>query len=283
MGSELGDFLRTRRGQLAPRQVGLRAAGRRRTPGLRREEVASIAGVSIDYLVRLEQGREKNPSIGVLAALAGALVLSEEEHRHLHTLAALAHHDDRCAPVEKPPARVAPTVHELLGHLARVPAHVVGPFGDLLAWNPVWERLAEPLGALDPRHGRNLARYVFLDPAARTATPDWPSIADRYAAMLRQAFLRWSRDDDLVRLLDDLGESAEFGCRWAAHPVVEGFRGSLRVQHPLGALHVRFETLSVAADGQRLTYWPAVDEQTGALYRRLAGDRGPVPAAPSAP
>lgn len=254
----------------------MRAAGRRRTPGLRREEVASIAGVSIDYLVRLEQGRERNPSIGVLAALAEALMLSEEEHRHLHTLATLAHHDDRCGPVEKPQAQVAPSVRELLGHLAGVPACVAGPFGDLLAWNAGWERLAAPLGVLDARHGRNLARFVFLDPAARDAALDWSSVADRYVAMLRNAFLRWSQDDDLTRLLDDLRGSAEFVRRWDAHPVVEGFRGSLRVQHPLGALQVRFETMSVAADDQRLTYWPAADEQTAAVYRQLAGDLAPT-------
>lgn len=133
---------------------------------------------------------------------------------------------------------------------------------------------------LDAGHRQNLARFVFLDPAARAAVLDWSSVADRYAAMLRNAFLRWNQDDDLVRLLDDLRGSAEFVRRWDAHPVVESYRGSLRMRHPLGALQVRFETLLVATDGQRLTYWSAADEQTAAVYRQLAGDLAAGAAAP---
>lgn len=274
--SELGDFLRARRGQLVPQQVGLRDSGRRRTPGLRREEVASIAGVSIDYLVRLEQGREKNPSVGVLSALAEALLLSEEEHRHLYTLAALAHDEGPCVAAEKPSDQVAPTVRAVLDHVAEVPAYVVGPYGDALHWNVLWGRLASPLGLLDDRYERNLIRFTFLDPAARVVIPDWSPAADEYVTQLRSAFLHWRHDERLAHLIEELRQSPEFTRRWDAHPVLENLRGTRRLQHPrFGALNVAYETLSVADDGQRLVCWLAADQHTAAVYARLA--HGPDP------
>jgi transcriptional regulator with XRE-family HTH domain len=271
-GSELGDFLRARRGQLLPRQVGLPTTGRRRTPGLRREEVASIAGVSIDYLIRLEQGRETNPSIGVLSALADTLMLSEAEQLHLHTLAALGYGATPCAMNEPPPDRVAPTIDALLDRID-APACVVGPFGDLLGWNAVWERLASPLGVLQPRYRHNLVRFSFLDPAMPDAVADWSSLADGHIARLRATFPRWGGHQPFAQLVEELRSTAEFARRWDAYPVVENLRGSRLVRHPLGLLATTYEALATADDGQRLICWQAADARTAAVFADLAHDR----------
>src|SRR4051794_22095289 len=147
--SELGSFLRARREGLSPAEVGLPDSGRRRTPGLRREEVATLAGVSIDYLVRLEQGRDSNPSASVIAALAAALRLTDEERTHLGTLAQLSNSQELCPSVLPSLTEVAPTLRTLLDRLDPTPAFLVSPINDVLAWNPAWERVAAPLGMVD--------------------------------------------------------------------------------------------------------------------------------------
>jgi transcriptional regulator with XRE-family HTH domain len=163
----VAEFLRARREQLQPADVGLPDNGRRRTPGLRREEVATLAGVSIDYLIRLEQGRDTRPSANVVAALAGALRLDDDDRRRLYTLAMLSQSQELC-PSTQPLARsVAPTVSALLERLSPLPAFVVGPFSDVLAWNHEWESLVGPLGMFET-DAPNLARHVFLHPAARS-------------------------------------------------------------------------------------------------------------------
>jgi transcriptional regulator with XRE-family HTH domain len=173
----VAEFLRARREQLKPGDVGLPDNGRRRTPGLRREEVATLAGVSIDYLVRLEQGRDTRPSPSVIAALADALRLDDEQRRQLYTLAVVSQSAELC-PAARPLARaVSPTVTALLERLDPTPAFVVGPSNDVLAWNAAWEKLVRPLGMLDGELP-NLARYVFLHPSARGVYRDWEAAAD---------------------------------------------------------------------------------------------------------
>ena len=170
--TELGSFLRARRAQVTPAEVGLPVhQGVRRTPGLRREELATLAGISSDYYTRLERGKETRPSPQVIDALARALLMENDEREHLRSLAALA---ARRAPEPPPePSRtVPPGVQVLLERLRPYPAHVVGRNGDLLAWNPGGLRLLAGMAEWPVRQ-RNVWRYVFLHPAARTLFDDW--------------------------------------------------------------------------------------------------------------
>ena len=210
----MAEFLRARREQLQPGDVGLPDSGRRRTPGLRREEVATLAGVSIDYLVRLEQGRDTRPSPSVIAALADALRLDDEQRRQLYTLAMISQSAELC-PAARPLARaVAPTVVALLEGLGTTPAFVVGPASDVLAWNDAWEWLVRPLGMLEGEVP-NLARHVFLHPSARTVYPDWVAAADEQVSRLRAATTRWGDDHDFAALIDELRTAPDFIERWS--------------------------------------------------------------------
>jgi len=275
--SELAQFLRARRATLTPADVGLPTSRRRRTPGLRREEVATLAGVSIDYLVRLEQGRDTNPSPAVLAALGAALRLNDDERLHLAKLAAHANGRELCPPIREPARDVPPTVRTLLERLAPTPAYVVGPFGDLLAWNEPFGHVAGPLGLLD--EPRNLARFTFLHPAARAVFVDWDAEADAQASRLRRAATHWSEDATLAALLDDLRAVPEFASRWAAHLLDERRRGELRLAHPAGQLHLAYEALLLPDDDdQHLVTWLAADARTEARLRELSGAAATSPA-----
>jgi transcriptional regulator with XRE-family HTH domain len=184
--TELGAFLRAHREAVPPAAVGLPNGNRRRTPGLRRAELATLAGVSVDYLTRLEQGRDRSPSAQVLAALAQTLGLSRDEQIHLHRLAKTAA-GGACDAASTTPARtVRPTVQALLDQLEPAPALVANPPGDLLAWTAGFARLAGPTGLLDAKPP-NLVRYVFTDPRAYHAHPDWDTVAGVRAAALRAA------------------------------------------------------------------------------------------------
>lgn len=274
--SELADFLRARRERLTPADVGLPDTGRRRTPGLRREEVATLAGVSIDYLIRLEQGRDTHPSPAVLGALATALRLNDEEKRHLATIG--AEKDRGLCPSTMTSEREVPrTVRLLLDRLGGIPAFVTGPYGDILAWTDPFERLVEPIGMLDA-DVPNLARYVFLHPGARAAHPDWDTAADEQAQRLRTASTRWAYDDGLVDLLAELHDVPEFASRWSTHEVAEQRRGSAWLAHPtLGKLQIEFEVLLLADDnGQRLETWLPADAPTTSAFDSLAAIEAPT-------
>jgi transcriptional regulator with XRE-family HTH domain len=263
----LAQFLRARREALSPADVGLAPSARRRTPGLRREEVATLAGVSIDYLVRLEQGRDTNPSPAVLAALGDALRLTPQERHHLVSLVTLTNNASYCPGGDVAEPEVRGTVRRLLDQLDPSPAFVLGPYGDILAWNPSWHRLAEPMGLLT--HAvPNLARFVFLDPAASSTFVDWAAAADDQAAALRGAAVRWRDDDRFVALVAELERVPEFASRWSAHRVVEKSVGSKALRHPdLGELHISYETLALADEsGQRLVAWLPADEATTAAF-----------------
>jgi transcriptional regulator with XRE-family HTH domain len=263
--SELAEFLRARRERLQPADVGLPDNGRRRTPGLRREEVATLAGVSIDYLVRLEQGRDVHPSAEVLGALADALRLDDEERHYLKKLGMISSNRAACPAPRPLQTEVAPTVRVLLDRLDPTPAFVLGPVSDLLGWNGGFRRLVEPLGWFDDERP-NLARYVFLDPRARRVYPDWSHAADEQVGRLRTAAVFWGEDPEVVELLAALQAEPEFATRWAAHPVTEKRRGTKRLAHPeLGELRLAFDVMMLPDDGdQQLVTWLPADDATAA-------------------
>jgi transcriptional regulator with XRE-family HTH domain len=266
----LAEFLHARRDQLQPGDVGLPDSGRRRTPGLRREEVATLAGVSIDYLVRLEQGRDTRPSLSVIAALADALRLDNEQRRQFAMLAMMTQRAPLC-PAARPLARaVAPTVTALLERLGPTPAFVAGPTNDVLAWNRSWEQLVGPLGMLDGA-APNLARHVFLHPSAPTIYLDWIAAADEQVSRLQAATERWGDDESFAALIDELRTAPAFVERWSIVPTTEKRRGTKRIKHPhIGTLRLNYEVLLLPDDiaAQRLVTWlPADDATTNALAR----------------
>lgn len=275
----LAQFLRSRREHLAPADAGVKVSGRRRTPGLRREEVATLAGVSIDYLIRLEQGRDTNPSPDVLAALADALQLDRDDRFHLMGLAARSaspHLEQFCPAAPALDAEVPATVQLLLDQL-EAPAFVVGPLGDVLASNEAYRTLAGPLGLLDVP---NLVRHVFLHPAAPTVYGQWGETADAQVGRLRAAHRRLSEEPAVIGLLDELQGVPAFAERWDAHPVGHTERGPKVIHHPeAGELHLTYEALGLAAQDQQLIAWLPADEATAAaLDRVLAADRPVSPA-----
>jgi transcriptional regulator with XRE-family HTH domain len=266
----VADFLRARREQLQPGDVGLPDSGRRRTPGLRREEVAILAGVSIDYLVRLEQGRDTRPSPSVIAALADALRLDDEQRRQFYGLAMESQRAELCPSARRLARAVAPTVTLLLERLGPTPAFVAGPANDVLAWNRSWEQLVRPLGMLDGEVP-NLARHVFLHPSAPTVFPDWIVAADEQVSRLRAATDCGGDDESFAALMDELRTAPAFVKRWSMVATAEKRRGTKRIKHPdIGALRLNYEVLLLPGeiDGQRLVTWlPADDATTNALAR----------------
>jgi transcriptional regulator with XRE-family HTH domain len=280
VSEDLGSFLRAKREQLRPVDVGLPDHGRRRTPGLRREEVATLAGVSIDYLVRLEQGRDTNPSPSVLGALSQALQLSEDEKHHLAKLSARGHAPALCPSVTTAPREVPATVRALLDALGSTPAFVLGPASDVLAWNDAWDRVARPLGMLDDA-SPNLARYLFTHPAATTAYLDWDGAADDQVRTLRAATVRWCLDDGLDALIAELSELSTFTERWSRHAVEEKRRGVKRLGHPIaGELAIAYEVLLLPDDtGQRLVSWLPADDATARALSDLVAV--PTPTSPA--
>jgi transcriptional regulator with XRE-family HTH domain len=274
--TDLGVFLRARREALRPADVGLVDRGRRRTPGLRREEVAALAGVSIDYLVRLEQGRDSNPSASVLAALAAALRLSDEERTHMAKLAAISHSPELCPTATPLADDVAPGVLHLLDALGTTPTFVTGPFADVVAWNDSWARVVRPLGMLDDERV-NLARYAFLHPRAREVYADWSTAADEQVARLRTAEPRWRAEPAFVALLDELRAVDEFASRWSTHPVAEKRRGTKHLEHPaVGDLHLAYEVLLLPDDDQHLVTWRAADAVSAERLATVLRDGQPV-------
>ncbi|WP_406279009.1 helix-turn-helix domain-containing protein [Embleya sp. NBC_00896] len=270
--NELGTYLRARREAVKPADVGLPDVARRRTPGLRRSELATLAGVSVEYLARLEQGRDRRPSGQVLAALADALRLSADERVHVRHLAKTAAGDMFPCTAGAPPARsVRPTVRALLDRLEPAPALLVNRLGDVLACTNGYERLAGPLGILD-HDEPNLPRYVFTDPRARAAYPDWERIADEHAAVLRMASS--FSDPYVLDFLDGLAVSAgtPFTTRLAAPSAPPRRVGVERLVHPeAGELRLEREILDLADADQSLLVYLPVDEATSAALDHLTG------------
>ncbi|MFE4827670.1 helix-turn-helix transcriptional regulator [Streptomyces sp. NPDC056672] len=245
--SELADFLRTRRAGITPDQTGLPADGRaRRVPGLRRDEVARLAGVSTEYYTRLEQGRGGNPSPEVLEALARALRLDAAEREHLVDLLA------RPTPARRAPGnpqRVRPGLHLMLHTLDHVPAFILGRRTDVLASNRLARAILTDFDAL-PVTRRNLARYYLLDPAARDRVGDWDRIAAETVAILRLEAGRYPHDRQLADLVGELTlRSVEFSDWWNDHRVLRRTHGTKRYHHPLvGDLHFSYESFQAPGD-----------------------------------
>lgn len=247
--AELGEFLRSRRARLRPEELGLRDyGGRRRVPGLRREELAQLAGVSVDHYVRLEQGRTLHFSEAVLDAVARALRLDAVERDHLYRLARPWSEVDSAA-AEPPLQRVRPGLRRLLDSSADVPAYIVGRNTDVLAWNHLAAALITDFAALPPQQ-RNLARLVFLDEGMRSLYADWRGKAGDVAAYLRLDAARHPEDAQTAALIDELSAaSPEFRELWAEHRLKDKTHGRYVYQHPVvGRLDLGFETLRLPDD-----------------------------------
>ncbi|MFH0177905.1 helix-turn-helix transcriptional regulator [Streptomyces cacaoi] len=252
---ELGDFLQTRRARLRPEDVGLPDYGdRRRVPGLRREELAMLAGVSPSYYTRLEQGQSVGASPEVLDALAQALRLDEAERHHLHDLAGSVR---RPPVVRRPPEEHADaSTLELLESLGDVPALVSGRRGDVLAWNRMGHALfashVDFSGPQYPDERPNLARLVFLDPHIRALYADWPEKARSVIQNLRMVAGRHPDDARLTALVGELAlNSAEFASMWADHRVRPCDSVVFEMRHPLvGVLTVTQQSLRPPQNGE---------------------------------
>lgn len=244
--AELGAFLRSRRARLRPEELGLPAhGGRRRVPGLRREELAQLAGVSVDHYVRLEQGRTLHFSAAVLDSVARALRLDEVEREHLYRLARPWPRDAAPEPEPVPgPRRVRPGLRRLLEAADGTPAYIIGRSSDVLAWNRSAAALLTDFGALPPDR-RNLARLVFLDEGMRRLYADWHGRARDVIAFLRLDAGRHPGDPRTAAVVEELSAaSEEFRTMWAEHRVKDKTHGRYRYRHPVvGELELSFETL----------------------------------------
>ncbi|GAA1613836.1 MULTISPECIES: helix-turn-helix transcriptional regulator [Kribbella] len=234
---ELGAFLRERRARLTPAAAGLIEGPPRRTPGLRREEIAELAGLSVGYYARLEQGHAAHPSESVLAALIRILQLTPDEARHLRALAG------ESAPL--PAEQVSRSALRMMD-LLKPPtaALVLGRIGDVLAWNEEAAMLFP--GRLDGPRPNN-ARYVFCNPQAREIFPNWPEVADDTVAHLRAAAGHLVDDPCFRSLVDNLlVDSPEFAARWSRREVRRHVTGVKYLDHPaLGRLTVDYEVVAV--------------------------------------
>ncbi|MER5432153.1 helix-turn-helix transcriptional regulator [Streptomyces sp. NPDC002588] len=254
-GTELGRFLRAHRTRVTPEEVGLKAGpGLRRTPGLRREELATLAGVSIDYYTRLERGKEAHPSPSVVDALARVLLLDERAHEHLRDLAVRAARPAASEPPKAPTSSVGPGIKLLLESLRPNPAVVVGRTMDLLAWNPGGLRLFVGMEQW-PAEKRNVARWVFLDPGARTVFEHWDEQIRACVGRLRALAGTDPDAPDLVGLVDELlAESPEFARLWDRYDVRAHTHGRKTFRLPdLGELTLDYQSMQLeGAPGHRL-------------------------------
>jgi transcriptional regulator with XRE-family HTH domain len=255
--AEIREFLASRRAKVTPEQVGLPAGGgKRRVPGLRREEVAVLAGVSTDWYTRLEKGHINGVSADVLDAVARALQLDEAERSHLFNLARAAG-PDRTPRRARP--RVRPSVQRILDSMVTTPAFVRNGRLDLLAINALGRALFSPAFE-DPVRPANLARFTFLDPAARDFYPNWNDSANTTVALLRTEAGRDPHNKDLADLIGELATRSDaFRVRWAAHDVRLHRSGVKYFHHPaVGTVDLSFEALDLPADtGLTLTAYTA--------------------------
>lgn len=238
-GDELGEFLRVRRSRLTPADVGLPSSGARRVAGLRREEVAVLAGVSADYYARLEQGRETNPSGQVVDALARALRLEPDAHRHAHRLAGLA---PRPAVAEQPGDSVDRGLLQLMDAFPTAVAYIVNHRLEVLAANALADALLSPLA-----DRRDMVRSLFYDPAARSLFAEWPSVARDTVHALRLASGREQRDPLLAALIEELAaKNPEFAALWREHEVESLGCKSKVFNHPdVGRIVLTYQAFDV--------------------------------------
>ncbi|WP_069866686.1 helix-turn-helix domain-containing protein [Streptomyces malaysiensis] len=278
--AELGSFLRTRRAGLRPEDVGLVAYGtRRRVPGLRREELAQLAGVSAAYYTRLEQGQSTGASDGVLDAIARALRLTPDERTHLGNLARPPRTGRR--PVPRPPS-ARPATRRLIAAMDGVPAVVLDLRFDVLAWNPLGHALIAghlPADAPERPGARpNTQRMLFLDPHTRELYPDRKGEARRAVSSLRVVAGAHPDDRRLAELVGELTmKSGEFAALWARHPVRRCAFGTKSFHHPLvGSLELDFEMTRLPDSGGQclLMYGAEPGSPSEAALRLLSRETG---------
>ncbi|MEU6033136.1 helix-turn-helix transcriptional regulator [Streptomyces tauricus] len=260
-GNRLGDYLRARRELISPTQAGIPPGGNRRVPGLRREEVALLAGISPDYYLRLERGRDKNPSPQVLESLARVLCLDDIERTYLLGLAAARPR----APRRKRPEHVPARVYQLLAHL-QIPAFVEGRAFDVLASNSMALALSPRL-----RPGQNRLRSLFLDPEEQAFQQDWAKAAVSFVAALRTTI---GDDTDNPRFVELVGElalsSQRFRTLWARHDVRNLDGGTTTVHHPtVGELRLHRDKLPID-DVILVVYYPDKDSDSDEKLQLLA-------------
>ena len=266
---ELGRFLKARRAELKPRDVGLvDGATLRRVPGLRREEVAHLAAISTDYYTRIEQGRMA-ASAPVLETLARVLRLDEDQHSYLSELAGKG----AARPRRRGRQQTQPALQRVLDDLRFTPGLVLGRRMDILAWNPLAASIIADFAQLPPK-SRNYIRLVFTDPAVRERYADWPTVARACVAQLRMEAAQNPDDPQLTELVGELSvRDTQFREWWAAHHVEARRLGTKTLRHPLvGELRLDWDTLTCAADpDQQLIIWTAEPGSvTGDRLRILA-------------
>lgn len=279
--AEFGKFLKAMRSRLSPEDAGAGpTSGARRVPGLRREEVARLAGVSTDYYVRLEQGRNIHPSRTVLDAVSRALRLDSSEHAHMMDLL------ENCAGTARSSAPAAqgvrPALRQLLDAVGDVPALVLGRRSDVLAGNRMAFLLFTDFSAL-PAAERNLTRWLILDPAARELFRDWKTVAAEAAGALRVDVGRHPNDVQANHLVGELAVHSEhFRQWWAGHRVAARSAGSVRLHHPaVGDLELNFENLVLPDDpDQALRVYSARAGSPSADALALLGSLGAVEPGP---
>ncbi|MFH8596846.1 helix-turn-helix domain-containing protein [Streptomyces rimosus] len=264
--NELGDYLRARRAAVAPADAGLPDDGPRRVPGLRRDEVALLAGVSTDYYIRLEQGRERHPSEQVLRAIAGALRLDEAAAAHLFRLGRSVFGMPAAA------TTVAPELLRLMDGMREVPAFVVGAAQDVLAANAMAKELYDGFTRYD-----NLLRMIFLDPYAREFYADWDRAARIAVGNLRASSSQFPKDERIERVVGELSvRSPAFTGLWARYEVRPRTHEDKHFRHPrVGEIRLHFEALAVTSTpGQHLSVYSAepgsADADALVLLRRLS-------------
>ncbi|KQS68261.1 helix-turn-helix transcriptional regulator [Modestobacter sp. Leaf380] len=246
--AEITDFLATRRARLTPEQVGLPTSGRRRVPGLRREEVAVLAGVSTDWYTRLERGHIAEVSDDVLASVCRALRLDEAERSHLDDLARAARPSR--APRRRASQRVRPSVQWMLDAMTGAAAIVPNGSMDLVAANALGRALYSPVYEFAAGRTANIARFQFLDPRARDFHEDWPAALSTTVAIMRTAAGRDPHNRALTDLVGELAtRSEEFRSRWAGHDVRLHHTGAKTFVHPVvGRLDLAFDSIALPTD-----------------------------------
>ncbi|MBT8160611.1 MULTISPECIES: helix-turn-helix transcriptional regulator [Arthrobacter] len=257
---EVREFLSSRRAKITPEQAGLTVfGGNRRVPGLRREEAAMLAGVSVDYYTRLERGNLAGVSEGVLEALARGLQLDDAERDHLFDLARAANASTLARQGKPQKQRIRPSVQFMLDGITTIPAFIRNGRMDLLAANRLGYALYSPMYT-DPVRPANHSRFIFLNPLAREFYTDWNLAANNNVAILRTESGRNPYDKGLADLVGELSmRSEEFRVRWAAHNVRRHFSGNKQFHHPVvGEIELMFEAMTLAEDpGLTLTVYPA--------------------------
>ena len=263
---ELGDFLRSRREKTTSEMAGLASGNRRRTPGLRRSEVAELAGISVDWYVRLEQGRTVSPSIATIDALARVFRLGKAEHAHVRELARNSKRPESSREI------VPNAIRRMVEGLDR-PAYITGRRLDVLAWNDAAVEVFGDFGAM-PENDRNILVYMLTDPSARRLfSSGWSAEAQRIVALFRATHDLWASDPLFIDLVDRLNKGCpEFAVWWETHDIASVVSGEKWLTHPKkDTLHFEYTTFQANDDPalKLVVYTPL--ERNGARANRASG------------